>query len=71
MRTTLWVLTVVVACALAGLAGYAISSSTGVEPGYFAAAEAGGYGAGAGDGDSGAEGIDPELQKYYDSLKAE
>lgn len=70
MRTALWVMIVVVASVCAGLLGYAISSRTGVEPGYFEAAEAGGYGAAAGDG-GGAEGLDPELQKYYESLNTE
>jgi hypothetical protein len=68
----LWVLIVVVASVLAGLLGYATSSQTGVEPGYFEAAEAGGYGAASGDGDGdGAEGMDQELQEYYENLKAE
>ena len=70
MRTALWVLTFVVASLLAGLAGYAMSSRTGVEPGYFEAAEAGGYGAPAGDG-NGAEGMDQDLQEYYENLKME
>lgn len=70
MRTALWVLTVVVATVCASLLGYAISSRTGVEPGYFAAAEAGGYGAAAGEA-GGAEGMDQELLEYYENLKAE
>ena len=70
MRTALWVLTVVVASVCAGLLGYAMSSRTGVEPGYFEAAEAGGYGAPAAE-DSGAEGMDQELQEYYKNLQTE
>lgn len=70
MRTALWVMIVVVASVCASLLGYAVSSQTGVEPGYFEAAEAGGYGAGAGEG-GGAQDLDPELQKYYESLKTE
>lgn len=70
MRNTLWVLIVVVASVCAGLLGYAASSRTGIEPGYFEAAEAGSYGAAAGDG-GGAEGMDQELQEYYENLKAE
>ena len=70
MRTVLWVLTVVVASVCAGLLGYATSSQTGVEPGYFEAAEAGGYGAPA-SGGGGAEGLDEELQEYYKSLETE
>jgi len=61
---------VVVATVCASLLGYAVSSQTGVEPGYFEAAEAGGYGAGPGGGDD-AEGIDQELQEYYKSLQTE
>ena len=38
---------VVVATAIAFLLGYNISQNTGVEPGFFEIAEAGGYGAGA------------------------
>lgn len=71
MRTALWVMIVVVATACAGLFGYAVSSQTGVEPGYFEAAEAGGYGAGPGGGGGGAEGMDQELQDYYKSLQTE
>jgi hypothetical protein len=66
----LWVSIIVVASVFAGLLGYATSSQTGVEPGYFEAAEAGGYGAASGEGD-GAEGMDQELQEYYENLKAE
>jgi len=69
LRTTLWVLTVIVASVCAGLLGYATSSRTGVEPGYFAAAETGGYGASA-SSDGGTEGMDQELQEYYKSLQA-
>ncbi len=70
MRTVLWVLTVVTGSVLAGLLGYATSSRTGVEPGYFQAAETGGYGAPAAS-QGGAEQLDPELQDYYKSLTAE
>ena len=70
MRTVLWVLSVVMGSILAGLLGYATSSQTGVEPGYFEAAEAGGYGAPAG-GDEGTEELDPELQEYYQNLTVE
>lgn len=71
MRTALWVMIVVVASVCAGLIGYAVSSQTGVEPGYFEAAETGGYGAGAGSGSAGTEGMDQELQEYYKSLQTE
>lgn len=66
LKSQLWVLIVVVGCLLGSLIGYSISSSTGVEPGYFEAPESGGYGAGA----EGAapEGISSELQDYYKDL---
>lgn len=70
MRTALWIMTVLAGSVLAGLLGYATSSQTGVEPGYFEAAEGGGYGAPAA-AQGGAEELDPELQDYYDSLKVE
>lgn len=70
MRTALWVMIVIVSTVCAGLLGYAVSSQTGVEPGYFEAAEAGGYGASASEG-GGAEGMDQELQEYYKSLQTE
>jgi len=70
LRTALWIMTVVVGSVLAGLLGYATSSRTGVEPGYFEAAESGGYGAPAG-GQGGAEALDPALQEYYENLKVE
>lgn len=70
MRTALWVLTVVFGSVLAGLLGYATSAQTGVEPGYFEAAEAGSYGASAGD-EGGVEELDPALQEYYENLKVE
>jgi hypothetical protein len=66
----LWVSIIVMASVFAGLLGYATSSRTGVEPGYFEAAEAGSYGAVAGEA-GGAEGLDQELQEYYENLKAE
>jgi hypothetical protein len=62
---------VIVATACAGLFGYAVSSQTGVEPGFFEAAEAGGYGAGPASDGGDAEGIDQELQEYYKSLQTE
>lgn len=70
MRTVIWALTVVMASVFSSLAGYATSAGTGVEPGYFEAAEAGGYGVSKGD-ESGTEGMDPEMQDYYESLNTE
>lgn len=48
------------------LLGYSISSSTGVEPGYFEASEAGSYG--ATDEPESDDGISEEDLEYYESL---
>ncbi len=69
MRTRLWVLTVAAAGTTAFLIGYAISSQTGIEPGYFEAAETGGYGAPS--KESGAQDLESELQEYYRDLRKE
>lgn len=66
MKNSLWFLIVVVAGVLTYLVGYSVSSKTGVEPGYFEIAEAGGYGAGVG-GEK-VEGISDEYEKYYQEL---
>jgi len=66
MKSQFWVLIVVVGCVLASLIGYSISSSTGVEPGYFEAPDAGGYGASS--EAAAPEGIDSEMQDYYKTL---
>lgn len=66
MKSQLWVMTVAVAFLLTALVGYNISTHTGVEPGYFEAPEAGGYGAGA--EAAAPEGITSELQNYYQDL---
>ncbi len=58
-----------VAGLLGFLAGYSISSSTGVEPGFFEAVEAGSYGGGG--GDEVTEGISTEDQEYYRKLMEE
>ena len=71
VRTALWVLTVITTGVLAALLGYSVSSKTGVEPGFFEAAEAGSYGAGAGGGDAGATGMDEKMQDYYKNLLSE
>ena len=66
MIKQLQILIVTVTTVLAFFVGYTVSSNTGVEPGYFEAPDAGGYGAGA---DSGAtEGVSRELQEYYKDL---
>ncbi len=69
MKTGLWVSIVVVASLLGFLLGYNISSYTGVEPGYFETAEAGGYGAAT--EATVAEGISKEDQDYYRELTEE
>lgn len=69
MKTGLWVSIVVVAGLLGFLLGYNISSYTGVEPGYFETAEAGGYGAAT--EATTTEGISKEYQDYYKELTEE
>jgi hypothetical protein len=54
---------------MAFLLGYAISSQTGVEPGYFEASETGGYGAPSGESDEPA--AEGDVQKYYKDLLKE
>jgi hypothetical protein len=49
------------------LLGFNISTNTGVEPGFFEIAEAGGYGAGAG-GAKAPEGLSEDLAEYYSDL---
>lgn len=68
MKTNLWI-AIAVAVGLLGFAGgYAVSSATGIEPGYFDAVEAGGYG---GATEEKVEGIDADLQDYYKGLSSE
>lgn len=67
MRTSLWIVLAVIAGLLGFLGGYKLSYSTGVQPGYFEAAEAGGYGGG---GDK-VEGLDKATVDYYKSLQKE
>jgi hypothetical protein len=62
-RTGLWVAIVVVSSLFGFAAGYAVSARTGVEPGYFEAPEAGGYGVAP----SGPK-MSDELRKYYEGL---
>jgi len=54
---------------IAFLVGYNISSATGVEPGFFEAPEAAGYGAGT-EGKA-PEGITEQFQDYYKNLTSE
>jgi hypothetical protein len=57
---------VVVVCILGFFAGYTISSRTGVEPGYFESAEAGGYGVAEESKVTGD--MSKEQQEYYKRL---
>ncbi len=66
LRTGLWVLTTLTTGVLAFFIGYAVSTATGVEPGYFEAAETGGYGA-AEESPVGAD-VSEDVQKYYEDL---
>ncbi len=70
MKNNLWMLITLVAGLLGFLAGYGISSSTGVEPGFFEAVETGSYGGGGG-GAKATEGISAEDQEYYRKLLEE
>jgi len=63
-----WVAIVLTAGVLGFLSGYSVSTHTGVEPGYFDAPEAAGYGAAEA---AAPEGISEEEQEYYKSLTAD
>ena len=60
---------IAVATVIAFMLGYNISQNTGVEPGFFEIAEAGGYGAGS--DNKATEGLSSDLQEYYNSLAEE
>lgn len=62
--TGLWAAIVLIATLFGFLAGYAESTRTGVEPGYFEAPEAGGYGVAP----TAAPGMAEELRKHYEGL---
>lgn len=66
MKTSVWIALAVIVCVLGFFAGYKASYKTGIQPGYFEAAEAGGYGGGGG-----AEGMDKATQEYYKNLLKE
>ena len=68
-RTGLWFAIVGAAFILSYLLGYVVSSKTGVEPGFFEKAEAGGYGVAA--EKPAAAGLDKDLQEYYSTLTDE
>jgi hypothetical protein len=67
MKTAHWVLIAVAAWVLGFAGGYKTSSSSGIQPGYFEAAEAGGYGS----AEVTIEGISKEVQDYYKDLYKE
>jgi len=69
LKKNLWLLITLAAGLLGFLAGYSLSSSTGVEPGFFEAVEAGSYGGGGGEETT--EGISAEDQEYYRKLSTE
>jgi hypothetical protein len=64
MKTGYWIIIAAVIWCIAVFAGYRVSSATGVQVGYFEAAEAGGYGAPS----DTVEGIDKQTQDYYKDL---
>jgi uncharacterized membrane protein YiaA len=66
VRTSLWIAVIAAAGALAFLVGFAISKQTGVEPGYFTAVEAAGYGARP---SGAAPGLTKDQEKYYRELQ--
>ncbi len=69
LKNKLWVIITLVAGLLGFLAGYTISSHTGVEPGFFEAVETGSYGGGGGEKKT--EGISAEDAEYYRKLQEE
>ncbi len=61
----LWAAVVLIATLFGFVLGYSVSARTGVEPGYFDAAEAGGYGVAP---TSTTPGMSEEVRKYYEGL---
>ena len=66
IRHRLWFAIVITAFILSYLLGYIVSAKTGVEPGFFEAPEAAGYGVAA--DKTAAPGLDQDLQKHYQDL---
>jgi len=66
VKTRLWLAVVLSIIILSYLLGFVISSSTGVEPGFFEQPEAGGYGTTS--EKKSVPGLDENLQKYYKDL---
>jgi hypothetical protein len=67
MKTGHWALIAIALWALGFLGGYTLSSFSGIQPGYFEAAEAGGYGS----PEITIDGISKEVQDYYKDLYKE
>lgn len=67
MKTGHWIAITVAVLVLSFSAGYRMSAHTGVQPGYFEAVEAGGYGG----EETTIEGISTEQQDYYKNLYKE
>lgn len=67
MKRSLLIMILVVVGFFGFLIGYMVSSSTGIQPGYFEAAEAGGYGG----GDEVGAGLGEEIKDYYKDLYKE
>ena len=65
-HSRLWLAIVTTAFILSYLLGYMVSAKTGVEPGFFEAPEAAGYGVGP--EKAAAPGLDQNLQDYYQDL---
>ena len=62
-RSGPWIAIIVISALFGFAAGYGVSLRTGIEPGYFEAPEAGGYGVAP----SGPK-MSEELRKYYEGL---
>ncbi len=69
MKNKVWALIALITGLLGFLAGYSMSSTTGVEPGFFEAVETGSYGGGG--GEETIEGVSAEDQEYYRKLQEE
>jgi len=66
MKSGIWTVIAVATWTLGFWGGYAVSTSTGSEPGYFNAVEAAGYGG----GEEKIEGVSTEVQDYYKNLRS-
>jgi len=62
---SLWAAIAVVATVLSFMFGYVMSARSGIEPGFFLTAEAGGYGAPP---KAATEGMSEEMRKHFESL---